>query len=138
AYFIKCRDVVKDAAGEVVELRCTYDPETKGGNAPDGRKVKATMHWLTAANSVCAQIRIYNQLFSNPNPDAANFVADLNPQSLEVLSDARVEPAVAESNSNEVMQFERQGYFVREKDSTPATPVFNRTIGLRDTFAKEV
>ena len=138
AYFIKCTDVVKNAAGEIVELRCTYDPATKGGNAPDGRKVKATMHWLSAAQSVPAEIRIYNQLFANPSPDAANFAADLNPQSLEVLTDARVEPAIAESNSTEVMQFERQGYFVRDKDSTPGQPVFNRTIGLRDTFAKEV
>ena len=138
AYFIKCTDVIKNAAGEIVELRCTYDPLTKGGNAPDGRKVKATMHWLSARQSVPAEIRIYNQLFANPNPDAANFVADLNPQSLEVLTDARVEPAVAESNSNEVMQFERQGYFVRDKDSSPDKLVFNRTIGLRDTFAKEV
>ena len=138
AYFIRCTGVIKNDAGEIVELRCTYDPATKGGNAPDGRKVKATMHWLSAAQSRPAEIRIYNQLFSNPNPDAANFVADLNPQSLEVLPDARVEPSVAESSSTEPMQFERQGYFVRDKDSTPASPVFNRTIGLRDTFAKEV
>jgi glutaminyl-tRNA synthetase len=138
AYFIKCTDVIKDAAGAVIELRCTYDPATKGGNAPDGRKVKATMHWLPAAQSKPAEIRIYNQLFSKPSPDAANFVADLNPQSLEILTDARIEPAIAETNSNEVMQFERQGYFVRDKDSTPDRPVFNRTIGLRDTFAKEV
>jgi glutaminyl-tRNA synthetase len=138
AYFVTCREVIKNAAGEVVELRCTYDPATKGGNAPDGRKVKATMHWLSAAHSIPAEIRIYNQLFSKPVPDAVNFAADLNPQSLEVLSDARIEPAIAKSNSNEVMQFERQGYFVRDKDSTPDHPVFNRTIGLRDTFAKEV
>jgi glutaminyl-tRNA synthetase len=138
AYFIKCTDVVKNAAGEVTELHCTYDPATKGGNAPDGRKVKATMHWLSAAQSVPAEIRIYNQLFQNPAPDAANFVADLNPQSLEILGDARVEPAIAQTNSAEVMQFERQGYFVRDPDSTPDHPVFNRTIGLRDTFAKEV
>jgi glutaminyl-tRNA synthetase len=138
AYFIRCTDVIKDAAGEVVELRCTYDPLTRGGNAPDGRKVKATMHWLPAAQSMPAEIRIYNPLFAKPNPDAANFAADLNPQSLEVLKDARIEPAVAEANSPDVMQFERQGYFVRDKDSTPARPVFNRTIGLRDTFAKEV
>src|SRR5690349_1036682 len=109
AYFIKCREVIKDAAGEVVELRCTYDPATKGGNAPDGRKVKATMHWLPAAQSVPAEIRIYNQLFSKPSPDAANFAADLNPESLEILKDARVEAAIAESNSGEVIQFERQG-----------------------------
>ena len=138
AYFIKCHDVIKNAAGEVIELRCTYDPATKGGNAPDGRKVKATMHWLSAAQSKPAEIRIYNQLFVNPTPDAANFVADLNPQSLEILSDARVEPAIAESNSPEPVQFERQGYFVRDRDSTPDHLVFNRTIGLRDTFAKEV
>ncbi|MHB8272228.1 glutamine--tRNA ligase/YqeY domain fusion protein [Bradyrhizobium sp.] len=138
AYFITCREVVKNATGEVVELRCTYDPATKGGNAPDGRKVKATMHWLSAPHSVPAEIRLYNQLFVKPTPDAANFSADLNPQSLEILSDARVEPAIAEANSPDVMQFERQGYFVRDPDSTPDKPVFNRTIGLRDTFAKEV
>src|SRR5260370_30520808 len=138
AYFITCTDIIKDASGEVVELRCTYDPATKGGNAPDGRKVKATMHWLPAAQSVQEEIRIYNQLFSKPNPDAANFAADLNPQSLEILKDARIEPAVAAANSNDVVQFERQGYFVRDKDSTQDRPVFNRTIGLRDTFAKEV
>jgi glutaminyl-tRNA synthetase len=138
AYFVTCREAVKNAAGEVVELRCTYDPATRGGNAPDGRKVKATMHWLPAAQSIPAEIRIYNQLFAKPVPDAANFAADLNPQSLEVLTDARVEPAIAESNSPDVMQFERQGYFVRDPDSTPDHPVFNRTIGLRDTFAKEV
>jgi glutaminyl-tRNA synthetase len=138
AYFIKCTDVVKNAAGEVVELRCTYDPATRGGNAPDGRKVKATMHWLSAQQSVPAEIRIYNQLFAKANPDASNFAADLNAQSLEILPDARVEPAIAESNSSEPMQFERQGYFVRDPDSTPDRLVFNRTIGLRDTFAKEV
>jgi glutaminyl-tRNA synthetase len=138
AYFIKCHDVVKNAAGEVVELRCTYDPATKGGNAPDGRKVKATMHWLSAAQSKPAEVRLYNQLFTKPNPDAADFAADLNPQSLEILADARVEPAIVEANSAEPVQFERQGYFVRDQDSTPDRPVFNRTIGLRDTFAKEV
>src|SRR5438270_4851775 len=138
AYFIKCREAVKNAAGEVIELRCTYDPATKGGNAPDGRKVKATMHWLPAAQSKPAEIRIYNQLFTKPSPDAANFAADLNPQSLEILSDARIEPAIAEANSGEPVQFERQGYFVSDPDSTPEHPVFNRTIGLRDTFAKEV
>jgi glutaminyl-tRNA synthetase len=138
AYFIKCTDVVKNAAGQVVELRCTYDPATKGGNAPDGRKVKATMHWLSVAHSKPAEIRIYHQLFLNPAPDAANFTGDLNPQSLEILSDARIEPAIATANSTEAMQFERQGYFVRDADSTPDRAVFNRTIGLRDTFAKEV
>ena len=138
AYFIKCREVVKNAAGEITELRCTYDPATKGGNAPDGRKVKATMHWLSAAHSVPAEIRVYNPLFAKSSPDAANFAADLNPQSLEILGDARIEPAMAQANLSDVIQFERQGYFVRDKDSTPDRPVFSRTIGLRDTFAKEV
>ncbi len=138
AYFIKCVGAVKNAAGEVVELRCTYDPATRGGNAPDGRKVKATMHWLSAAQSKPAEIRIYNPLFARPSPDASNFAADLNPQSLEVLKDARIEPAIAESNSAEPVQFERQGYFVRDADSAPDRLVFNRTIGLRDSFAKEV
>ncbi|MGQ0684998.1 glutamine--tRNA ligase/YqeY domain fusion protein [Bradyrhizobium sp.] len=138
AYFIRCREAIKNADGEIVELRCTYDPATKGGNAPDGRKVKATMHWLSAQDSIPAEIRIYNQLFSRPSPDAGNFAADLNPQSLEILQDARIEPAVATSNSPEPMQFERQGYFARDPDSTADRPVFNRTIGLRDTFAKEV
>jgi glutaminyl-tRNA synthetase len=138
AYFIKCREAIKNAAGEVVELRCTYDPATRGGNAPDGRKVKATMHWLPAAGSRQAEIRVYNQLFAKSVPDAGNFVADLNPESLEILSDARIEPAIAEAGLGEVMQFERQGYFVRDADSTPDRLVFNRTIGLRDTFAKEV
>jgi glutaminyl-tRNA synthetase len=138
AYFIKCREAIKNADGEVIELRCTYDPLTKGGNAPDGRKVKATMHWLSAAQSRTAEIRIYNQLFAKPNPDAGNFAGDLNPQSLEILHDARIEAAIAETNSNDAMQFERQGYFVRDKDSAPDRVVFNRTIGLRDTFAKEV
>ena len=138
AYFIRCREAIKNDAGAIVELRCTYDPATKGGNAPDGRKVKATMHWLPAAQSQAAEIRIYNQLFANPSPNAADFTADLNPQSLEILKDARVEPAIAETNSDAVMQFERQGYFVRDVDSKPGHLVFNRTIGLRDTFAKEV
>jgi glutaminyl-tRNA synthetase len=138
AYFIRCREVIKNASGEIVELRCTYDPATKGGNAPDGRKVKATMHWLPAAQSKPAEIRIYNQLFTNPSPNAADFTADLNPQSLEILKDARVEPAIADSNSDAAMQFERQGYFVRDSSSAPDKLVFNRTIGLRDTFAKEV
>ena len=135
AYFITCREVVKDAAGEVVELRCSYDPATKGGNAPDGRKVKATMHWVSVANPVPAEVRIYNPLFSKPDPNAGDFVADLNPQSLEVLADARVEPALAGDNSD-AAQFERQGYFCRDRDSKPGRLVFNRTVGLRDTWAK--
>ena len=136
AYFITCREVVKDAAGEVVELRCTYDPATKGGNAPDGRKVKATIHWVSAADAVTAEVRLYNPLFTRPDPDAGNFAADLNPQSLDVLADAKLEPALAADNSTDPVQFERQGYFVRDRDSAPGKLVFIRTIGLRDTWAK--
>ena len=136
AYFVTCREVKKNAAGEVVELRCTYDPATKGGNAPDGRKVKATMHWVSAADAVTAEVRLYNPLFTKPDPDAKNFVADLNPASLEVLPDARLEPALVAGSADDAVQFERQGYFVRDKDSTPGKPVFNRTVGLRDTWAK--
>jgi glutaminyl-tRNA synthetase len=136
AYFVTCREVKKNAAGEVVELRCTYDPATKGGNAPDGRKVKATMHWVSATEAVSAEVRLYNPLFTKPDPDAGNFVADLNPASLEVLPDAKLEPALAAGNATEAVQFERQGYFVRDPDSTPGKPVFTRTVGLRDTWAK--
>ena len=115
AYFITCREVVKDQAGEVVELRCTYDPATKGGNAPDGRKVKATLHWVSAADAVPAEVRLYNPLFLRPDPNAANFAADLNPQSLEVIAEARVEPTLAEQNSADAVQFERLGYFSRDR-----------------------
>ncbi|HTZ03262.1 MAG TPA: glutamine--tRNA ligase/YqeY domain fusion protein [Xanthobacteraceae bacterium] len=136
AYFIKCVAVNKNAAGEVVELRCSYDPATKGGNAPDGRKVKATMHWLSAADSVAAEVRLYNPLFTHAEPDAGNFASELNPQSLETIADARVEPALAAANSGAPVQFERQGYFCRDAESTPEHLVFNRTVGLRDTWAK--
>jgi glutaminyl-tRNA synthetase len=138
AYFITCREAVKNAAGEVVELRCTYDPATKGGNAPDGRKVKATIHWVSAAYAKTAEVRLYNPLFLSPAPNTADFTADLNPNSLEVLSDARVEPALAEGNTPDPVQFERLGYFVSDLDSAPGKPVFNRTVGLRDTYAKVV
>jgi len=139
AYFVKCIGVVKDAAGEVTELRCTYDPETRGGNTPpDGRKVKATLHWVAAAGAVPAEVRLVNHLFANPNPDAGNFAAELNPNSLEVLTGCLLEPAAAASNETVPMQFERQGYFVRDRDSGPGKPVFLRTIGLKDSFAKAV
>jgi glutaminyl-tRNA synthetase len=134
AYFITCREVVKNAAGEVVELRCTYDPATKGGNAPDGRKVKATMHWVSAEASLPAEIRFYNPLFTRPDPNPADFAAEINPNSLEVLGDARVEPSLAAVNA--AVQFERQGYFCPDMDSKPERLVFNRTVGLRDTWAK--
>jgi glutaminyl-tRNA synthetase len=134
-YFITCRDVIKNAAGEVVELRCTYDPATKGGNAPDGRKVKATIHWVSAAEAVPAEVRLYNLLFTAPQPEAANFAAQINPESLEVVT-GMLEPALASDNFEGAIQFERQGYFCRDKDSAPGKPVFNRTVGLRDTWAK--
>jgi glutaminyl-tRNA synthetase len=136
AYFLKCREAVKDAAGNVIELRCTYDPATRGGNAPDGRKVKATLHWVSAADSVSAEVRLYDQLFTTVSPDVSNFAAEINPHSLEIIHDARVERALAAGNSGEAVQFERQGYFKRDRDSQPGKLVFNRTIGLRDTWAK--
>jgi glutaminyl-tRNA synthetase len=137
AYFITCREVVKDAAGEVIELRCTYDPATRGGDAPDGRKVRGTIHWVSATESVPAEVRIYNSLFLSPSPDAANFAADLNPNSLEVLAEARLEPILATPGNSPVpVQFERQGYFCPDPDSRPGKLVFNRTVGLRDTWAK--
>ena len=138
AYFIKCREAIKNAAGEVVELRCTYDPATKGGNAPDGRKVKATMHWLSAAHSVPAEVRVYNQLFANPNPSASTFAADLNPESLEIMPDARVETGARRRQSNDGGAVRAARLFRARQESAPAKPVYNRTIGLRDTFAKEV
>ncbi|MGH7246676.1 MAG: glutamine--tRNA ligase/YqeY domain fusion protein [Pseudomonadota bacterium] len=136
AYFITCRDVRKNAAGEVVELRCSYDPATRGGNAPDGRKVRATLHWVSAEHSRPAEIRLYKALFARPDPNASDFAADLNADSLEVIADARVEPALAGHTSGDVLQFERQGYFCVDPDSIPQRLVFNRTVGLRDSWAK--
>jgi glutaminyl-tRNA synthetase len=136
AYFITCREVVKNRVGKVVELRCSYDPQTRGGNAPDGRKVQATLHWVSAADAVPAEVRLYNQLFARPDPNPADFIADLNPDSLEVLTDCRLEPALAAANTDDPVQFERQGYFCRDPDSTPGRLVFNRTVGLRDTWAR--
>ena len=145
AYLVTCRSVVKDAAGEVVELRCTYDPETRGGNAPDGRKVKATLHWVATADAVPAEIRLINHLFTRPDPGAdGDIMADLNPESLEVLSGAVVESDLLGEVINrksarlepETYQFERQGYFRMDPDSTGEKLVFNRTVGLRDTWAK--
>jgi glutaminyl-tRNA synthetase len=137
AYFITCREVVKNAAGEVTELRCTYDPATKGGNAPDGRKVKATMHWVGAADAMTGEVRLYDHLFKRPDPAAGgDLVADLNADSLTILRDCKFEPALAEATLEAPVQFERQGYFCLDKDSRPGAPVFNRTVGLRDTWAK--
>jgi glutaminyl-tRNA synthetase len=137
AYFVKCREAVKNAAGEVTELRCTYDPATCGGETPpDGRKVKTTLHWVSAADAVPAEVRLINALFSRPDPGAGDSAADLNPNSLEVLAEARVEPSLAGTRPGAAVQFERQGYFCLDPDAQPGALVFNRTVGLRDTWAK--
>jgi len=137
AYFVTCREVVKNAAGEVIELVCTYDPATRGGNAPDGRKVRTTLHWVSAAHSLPAEVRLYNPLFTRPDPGAeGDFMADLNPRSLEVLTESRVEPALAAAILAEPIQFERQGYFCLDPDSSPTGLIFSRTVGLRDSWAK--
>jgi glutaminyl-tRNA synthetase len=138
AYFITCHKAVKNVKGEVIELHCTYDPATRGGNAPDGRKVKATIHWVSAAHAIPAEVRLYNPLFTKPDPSGSeNFAADLNRNSLETLSQACLETALAGAKVEQPVQFERQGYFCIDRDSKPDKLVFNRTIGLRDTWAKE-
>jgi glutaminyl-tRNA synthetase len=140
AYFITCTDVIKDADGNVIELRCTYDPATRGGDAPDGRKVKATLHWVSAAHAIPAGVRLYDQLFSTPNPneveDGQDFLANLNPNSLEVVDTCYLEPTLADAQPGDFCQFERQGYFCVDLDSTPGRLIFNRTAGLKDTWAK--
>ena len=137
AYFITCTDVIKDAAGEVVELRCTYDPASRGGNSPDGRKVKATLHWVSAADATAAEVRVYNNLFTREDPGAdGDVLDDLNPDSLVTLQDCRLEPALADATQGVALQFERQGYFCLDPDSTPEKPVFNRTASLRDEWAR--
>ncbi|HKX31943.1 MAG TPA: glutamine--tRNA ligase/YqeY domain fusion protein [Blastocatellia bacterium] len=139
-YIIKCEEVIKDADGRIVELRCTYDPETRSGNTAPARKVKATIHWVSAAHAVDATVRLYDNLFTKENPDEAeegrDFTANLNPNSLEVLTGCKVEPALREAVPGTRYQFERMGYFFVDPDSTPESPMFSRTIGLRDTWAK--
>jgi glutaminyl-tRNA synthetase len=137
AYLVTCRQVVKDADGNVVELRCTYDPASRGGNAPDGRKVKATLHWVSGHDARPAEVRLYSTLFNRPDPGAGGDLdRDLNPGSLEVLSGALAEPSLAEMPVGEAVQFERLGYFCPDPTSRPDALVFNRTIELRDTWAK--
>ena len=140
AYFITCTGVVKDEKGEIVEVHCTYDPATRGGNAPDGRKVKSTIHWVSAEHAVGAEVRLYDNLFAveNPNvvPEGQEFTVNLNPKSLEVVPDAKLEPGLRGAAVGARYQFERLGYFCVDKDATPDKPVFNRTVGLRDTWAK--
>ncbi len=138
AYFVTCNEVVKDADGAVVELRCTYDPSTRGGSAPDGRRPKATLHWLSAAHAVPAEVRLYDHLLKSPYPntDGQDLFEDLNPDSETVLRNCYVEPSLAEFPVGESVQFERLGYFCADIDSTPDAPVFNRALTLRDAWAK--
>jgi glutaminyl-tRNA synthetase len=138
AYLITCQSVVKDAFGNVVELRCTYDPATRGGDAPDGRKVKATLHWASAAHAIDAEVRLYDRLFGveTPGTGDADFLTQMNPTSLEVLPACKVEPSLAAARAGAVFQFERLGYFCADRDSTPGKPVFNRTVTLKDSWAK--
>jgi glutaminyl-tRNA synthetase len=140
AYLVTCDDVIKDEAGNVVELRCTYDPDSRGGKPADGRKVKGTLHWVSAPHAIPAEVRMYDRLFTTPNPDdvpdGEDFTINLNPNSLEVLTDCMVEPNLADAQVDDRYQFMRQGYFVVDTDSTPEHLVFNRTVGLRDSWAK--
>jgi glutaminyl-tRNA synthetase len=137
AYFITCQDVVKDETGRVVELRCTYDPTTRGGDAPDGRRPKATLHWVSAAHAVPAEVRLYDHLYTRPDPGAGgDLLADLNPDSETVVTGALVEPSLADAQPGETVQFERLGYFAADADSRPGALVFNRTLTLKDTWAK--
>ena len=137
AYFITCDEVVRDAAGEIVELRCSYDPATRGGDAPDGRRPKATLHWVSAEHAVPAEVRLYETLFTRPDPGAeGDLLADLNPASEQVLTQAWIEPAAAATPVGETVQFERLGYFCADPDSTPGRPVFDRTVTLKDTWSR--
>jgi glutaminyl-tRNA synthetase len=140
AYFVTAKSVVKDVAGNVVEVRCTYDPASRGGNSPDGRKVKSTIHWVSAPHAIAAEIRIYDKLFTKADPsqfeEGEDFMSGLNPESLEVVRDAKLEPSLAGAKAEDRYQFERVGYFCADLDSKPGALVFNRTLPLKDTWAK--
>jgi glutaminyl-tRNA synthetase len=137
AYFIKCEDVIKDKSGKVVELHCTYDPKTKGGDSPDGRKVKSTLHWVSARHAIKGEMRLYDRLFTKPDPDeGGDYEKNLNPDSLEVLADCYLEPGLAQAKKGELFQFERLGYFCVDRDSSGEKLVFNRAVTLKDTWAK--
>ena len=140
AYFVKCTGCEKDADGEVSEIHCTYDPETRGGDAPDGRKVKATLHWVSASESIEAEVRLYDYLFTKPDPldvdEGEDWKESFNPDSLEVVSNARLEPSLADAEPGSRWQLERIGYFCVDPDSESSRPVLNRTVGLRDTWKK--
>jgi glutaminyl-tRNA synthetase len=139
-YFVTCTSAVKNPAGEVVEIHCTYDPATRGGNAPDGRKVKSTIHWVSAAHAIDAEVRLYDNLFTREDPgqteEGQDFIANLNPNSLEVVAGAKLEPSLASAAAGDRYQFERLGYFAVDSDSSAARLVFNRTVGLKDAWAK--
>jgi glutaminyl-tRNA synthetase len=139
-YLVTCTGVVKNEAGEVVEVHCTYDPATKGGNTPDGRKVKSTIHWVSAAHAVDAEVRLYDNLFSKPDPndvpEGGDWMDNLNPDSLEVIPAAKLEPSLASASAGDKFQFERLGYFCADLETVSGRLVFNRTVGLRDTWAK--
>ena len=135
AYFIKCNDVIKDEYGEVVELHCTYDKNTKGGKSSDGRKVKGTLHWVSALHAISAEVRLYDRLFQSVNPDTdSDFLESINPNSLEALHDCKVEPSLGKESSDFPFQFERLGYFIRDSKSSKESLVFNRAVALRDTW----
>jgi glutaminyl-tRNA synthetase len=138
AYLITCREAITDASGTVVELRCTYDPATRGGDAPDGRKVKATLHWVPAAHALDAEVRLYDRLFTSEMPGSGetDFLTEINPHSLEVLRGCRLEPSLGAARPGDRFQFERLGYFVMDPDSRPDAPVFNRTVTLKDSWAR--
>jgi glutaminyl-tRNA synthetase len=137
AYFITCTEVVKNTDGEVVELRATYDPATRGGDSPDGRKVKATLHWVSAAHALTSEVRLYDRLFTVEDPAGEdNFLEHLNPQSLEIIPGAKVEPSLAHAAPGARFQFERLGYFCVDPDTAGDALVFNRTVSLRDTWAR--
>ncbi len=136
AYFIKCTDVIKDEMGNIIEVHCTYDPETKGGSAPDGRKVKGTIHWVSADHSLPAEVRVYDHLFTTEDPNEGELLENINPNSLEIITDARVEPRMRSAKPFDRFQFERLGYFCVDPDTTEDRLVFNRTVPLRDTWAK--
>jgi glutaminyl-tRNA synthetase len=137
AYLVTCTDVVKDADGEVVEVRCTYDPESRGGNAPDGRRVRGTIHWVSARHAIPARVRLYDRLFNEASVGGDDFREHLNPASLELLTECRLEPSLASAAPGARFQFERQGYFVADaRDHEPGSPVFNRIVPLRDSWAK--
>ena len=137
AYFVTCREAIKDAGGNIIELRCTYDPETRGGSAPDGRKVKGTIHWVSAAHALDAEIRLHEPLFETPEPGSnGDIIDDLNPGSLEVLRGCKLEPALGDAVTGAAVQFERTGYFALDPDTKPGKPVFNRTVSLRDSWGK--